>query len=62
MDVIYDSVVHALKPFDITHKYQMKYNTVRSIINGFKSKSRVNIKKKVSGYTYKIRATTGGAR
>ena len=31
----------------------MKYNTVRSIVNNFKQNSRVNIKKKISGYCKK---------
>jgi len=29
----------------------MKYNTVRWIVNKYKQNSRVNIKKKISGYS-----------
>ena len=50
VDVIYDNIVHLMTPFEITNKYQMKYNTVRSIINNFKTNNRVNVKRKISGY------------
>lgn len=50
MDVIYDSIVHKMTPYEITDKYNMKYNTVRWIVNKYKSNSRVNIKRKMCGY------------
>ena len=53
VDVIYDSIVHGMTPLQITHKYDMKYNTVRCIVNNFKKNSRVNIKKKIRGYSKK---------
>ena len=56
VDVIYDSVVHEMTLFQITHKYQMKYNTVRSIVNSFKGGSRVNVKRKIQGYSRKKKA------
>lgn len=44
-----------MTPYEITHKHSMKYNTVRSIVNSFKTNHRINIKKKLSGYTKKPR-------
>ena len=46
VDVIYDHLVHGMTYFQITQKYAMKYNTVRMIINNYKTTSRVNVKKK----------------
>ena len=49
--IIYDNIEHQMTPLEIKDKYQMKYNTVRWIINKFKQNSRVNIKQKISGYS-----------
>jgi hypothetical protein len=51
-----------MSPFDITKKYQMKYNTIRSIVNNFKTSHRINIKKKVSGYSKKKRVIAAASR
>ena len=40
----------------------MKYNTVRSIINPFKTNNRVNIKKKNGGYTYRKYNSASGRK
>ena len=50
MDVIFDSIVHKMTPYQIKDKYDMKYNTVRWIVNKYKLNARVNIKKKVCGF------------
>ena len=51
VDVIYDNRVHGMTPLDIMKKYGMKYNTIRSIINNFKTNNRVQTKLKIKGYT-----------
>ena len=51
VDVIYDSIIHQMTPLEIRVKYEMKYNTVRWIVNKYKLNSRVNIKKKECGYS-----------
>ena len=40
-----------MTPLEIRVKYEMKYNTVRWIVNKYKLNSRVNIKKKKCGYS-----------
>ena len=58
VDVIYESFTHGMAPLDITKKYHMKYNTVRCIVNNFKTNHRVNIKKKISGYSKKKKSVS----
>ena len=42
-----------MMPLEISKSRNMKYNTVRSILNNFFKNGRVNVKKKISGYTKK---------
>lgn len=62
VDVIYESIMYGMMPLDIAKKYQMKYNTVRSIVNNFKTNNRVNIKMKKCGYTKRKNVIAGVAK
>ena len=50
VDVIYDNFTHDLQPLQISRKRNMKYNTVRSLLENFYQNGRINVKKKQSGY------------
>lgn len=49
--MIYDNFVHDRQPMDISKEKDLKYNTVRSILQNFYQNGRINVKKKMSGYT-----------
>ena len=46
VNVIYDNFAHDLQPLEISRKRNMKYNTVRSLLDNFYQNGRINVKKK----------------
>lgn len=50
INVVYDNFTHNLQPLQISQKRNLKYNTVRSLLENFYQHGRVNIKKKMCGY------------
>ena len=50
IDVIYDNFIHDKQPIDISNIRDLKYNTIRSILQNFYQNGRINVKKKISGY------------
>ena len=49
VDVIYDNFTHNLQPLEISKQREMKYNTVRSLLENYYQYGRINVKKKQSG-------------